>query len=38
MLDSWSTHDYKQNFALDYMKTYLVCDLCLPLQSPKALQ
>jgi hypothetical protein len=29
MLDSWSMHNYEQNLALDYMKTYLVCDLCL---------
>jgi hypothetical protein len=29
MLDSWSTHDYEQNLALDCMKTCLACDLCL---------
>jgi hypothetical protein len=29
MLDSWSMHDYEQNFIIDCMKTCLVYDLCL---------
>ena len=29
MLYYLSMHDYEQNIALDCIKTYLVCDLCL---------
>ena len=29
MLDSWFMYDHEQNYALDCMKNYVVCDLCL---------